>query len=259
MQLIRYNYFESRKQHTLKDVLIYVPTVLWVKKGKKLVFWRGQRLEFTKDSWFVSSGNQNFSFSNNLDKGTFASESLSFYSQPSLEYIEISKKNGIRNQFPPIIPVNETMRFLFKSLSEISNLDESVQSGILDVFYLYLASQGFLHYLFSPKDSVAERVIRILSVDPARNYCIADIANYLGFSRATLARKLEREHTSFRRIQIDIRMTYSLCLLQKSDVQDVAHCVGYSSLHRFCQRFKKQFGLTPYEYVEINNNNNCHF
>ncbi|EGR5464421.1 helix-turn-helix domain-containing protein, partial [Vibrio cholerae] len=236
---------------TLKDVLIYAPTIVWVKKGQKLVFWRGQTLEFTKDFWFVTSGNQHFSFSNKLENGLFVSESLSFYSHPSVEYIDISKRNGLKNNLVPLISIDKTMAFLFDSLASMKDLDNFVQEEILNTFYLHLARSGYLHYLFVQKDSISERVVRILSVDPGKNYNIEYVANCLGFSRATLARKLAKENTSFRKIQIDIRMTYSLCLLRKSPVNDVAIYVGYSSINRFCQRFKIQFGLTPYEYIKL--------
>ena len=83
--------------------------------------------------------------------------------------------------------------------------------------------------------------------DTATNWQIADVAQRLGMSEATLRRRLAHEGTSFRKLLNSVKMMRALTLLQTSPlgVAQVAYAVGYESPARFAARFRAHFGCTP--------------
>ena len=76
---------------------------------------------------------------------------------------------------------------------------------------------------------------------------LADVAQRLGMSEATLRRRLANEGASFRELLGNIKMMRALTLLQTSPlgVAQVAYAVGYESPARFAAKFRAHFGCTP--------------
>lgn len=248
--------FSGIDEQVLKNVLVFCPTILWVKNGVKSLFWRGDVIDFKKDSWFISPGGQYLSFINRTDKnGNYFCKTLSFKKRPSDDLLAKSQKNADIACKLPKVKVDNNLLFLFEMLYSVDceyELSLSAKEGFLDFFYTQLANFGILHLLFISNihNSIAEKVSNYVMVEPSAEHNIETIAKVLGVSRSTLNRRLLKEGTSFKKILVDIRMTYSLTILQKNFSQiETAMAVGYKSRTRFAEQFKKQFGITPAKYI----------
>jgi AraC-like DNA-binding protein len=73
------------------------------------------------------------------------------------------------------------------------------------------------------------------------------VAEKMGVSRWTLARKLKSEGTTFERVLDDLRRTMALHYLtsKKVSVNETAYLVGFSDPAAFSRAFKRWTGLSP--------------
>jgi len=73
------------------------------------------------------------------------------------------------------------------------------------------------------------------------------VAKELNISLRTLARGLESENTSYRKVVDNLRKDIAISYLQKSNwsVDDVADMLGYGSSANFGRAFKQWTGQTP--------------
>lgn len=77
------------------------------------------------------------------------------------------------------------------------------------------------------------------------------IARRLGFSVATLRRRLEAEGTSFRELRGAVLDERAKSLLaERRHAAEVAEALGYSDFRSFTRAFKRRNGITPRGYVE---------
>ena len=104
------------------------------------------------------------------------------------------------------------------------------------------------HGLLRARDpGLAMKIRRMVTKDPAHLWHAAEIEQQLGFSGATLRRRLAAESTSLRAIIIEARVAEELRLLMSSDlpVKTVAGRVGYSSVASFSRQFSDRYGIEP--------------
>jgi AraC-like DNA-binding protein len=73
------------------------------------------------------------------------------------------------------------------------------------------------------------------------------IARQMGFSRATLFRKLRAEGVTFDEVLEKLRLDRALQLLrdEKRSVQQTAHLLGFSDPAAFSRAFKRWTGVSP--------------
>ena len=78
----------------------------------------------------------------------------------------------------------------------------------------------------------------------------AQLAEQLGLSPRALARRLAREHTSFKRLTEEVLSERALAMLRRgSTASEVAESLGYRELSSFFRAFRRwTCGLTPSEY-----------
>lgn len=107
------------------------------------------------------------------------------------------------------------------------------------------------HHGAGPKPARAakssSRVRQLLAAAPDRRWSAAEIAERLAMSEATLRRRLAAEGVSLSELLVDVRMSYTLTLLQTSDrpISQIALETGYESPSRFAVRFRQRFGFAP--------------
>jgi AraC-like DNA-binding protein len=105
----------------------------------------------------------------------------------------------------------------------------------------------------SPGREVIDDVRRLLlSVPSNRVLQLADIADSMMVSRRTLERRLHAAGSSFREIQLEVRMELAAHYVALGSVsgQEIGQLLGYSQPSAFYRAFKQHFSLTPTEYRE---------
>jgi AraC-like DNA-binding protein len=115
---------------------------------------------------------------------------------------------------------------------------------------MLLARAGIAGNLLLDREaSWRERVVQFISLDPARDWSAGEVCRRLGVGESTLRRHLNEEGVGFRQLLEESRMVTALALLQETfwPVGQVADAVGYRSHSRFSERFKRRFGLSPFE------------
>lgn len=108
-------------------------------------------------------------------------------------------------------------------------------------------STGQGAHLLPRNSTMAHRLLDLFYSDFGYPWQLADVAERLHCSAATLQRQLAREGTGFRDLLEQVRMAAALGLLQdrRLPVQLVAERVGYRSASRFSERFRAHYGLLP--------------
>ena len=96
------------------------------------------------------------------------------------------------------------------------------------------------------ESSARARVRKLVSAETSRRWTSIGIAHTLGFSEATLRRRLAEERVTLRELLQDVRMTHALTLLQSTDVSvlDVGLAVGYDSASPFCGPVPREVRLS---------------
>lgn len=96
--------------------------------------------------------------------------------------------------------------------------------------------------------STAQRVIKIIGANLARDWKAPEVASSLGMSESTLRRRLAAEGMSFARLLRQERMIAAQgFIVAQEQSQSAAALVGYSSRAHFARHFKSHFGTNPGE------------
>jgi len=78
-----------------------------------------------------------------------------------------------------------------------------------------------------------------------------DVARHLGFSVATMRRRLREENTGFRMIRHQVLDKMAKQMLDRQvHVNEVAMELGFSDFRSFNRAFRQWNGMTPFEYVQ---------
>ena len=101
-----------------------------------------------------------------------------------------------------------------------------------------------------------ERIMKVINEHLSdSDFSVEDLTTEVGISRAQLHRKM-KEMTGLPVSEFirNIRLEQAVRLLkeQKINVTQVAYTVGFSNLAHFSTVFRKQFGVSPTEYIERN-------
>ncbi len=132
------------------------------------------------------------------------------------------------------------------AIEDPRSFPESIARHKLIELLLWLEQNG-TRFILPDEKSARSRVRKLISAETCRRWTSTEIAHTLGFSEATLRRRLAEESVSLRELLQDVRMTQALTLLQSTDVSvlDVGLAVGYDSASRFAVRFRQRFGFPP--------------
>ena len=109
-------------------------------------------------------------------------------------------------------------------------------------------AHGYLHAL---SDKQLGRALQRMHADPAKSWTLAILADDIGMSRATLARRFKElvGQTMFDYLT-RLRIQRAKTLLEEvaKPLYDIASDVGYESEVAFTKTFKRQVGMTPTGY-----------
>lgn len=138
-----------------------------------------------------------------------------------------------------------SMRSLIGELKSDSYPDKILEHRALEPL-LWIKNLGF--HLTTPFDKRVDSVIRdMVKDDLCHKWRIGDVAHGLGYSEATLRRRLSVLKTTFSDIVTNVRLENGLTLLQTSDlpISSIAMQSGFSTPSHFSDAFKKRFDIQP--------------
>ena len=224
------------------------PMIVRVLHGRKTLRYAGGELTATAGQWLLIVGGQSFDVLNEPDGAQgYRSEWLmlgndwvaQFFAQhPARETLDLARV------LRPDAAWNEALSRVLQGVQ--ARLPETVLAARTMELLAWLAQAGTV---FNPHSAqpVSKQIRQLIAQDMAASWQIADVAQRLGMSEATLRRRLANEGASFRELLSNIKMMRALTLLQTSPlgVAQVAYAVGYESPARFAAKFRAHFGCTP--------------
>jgi len=151
-------------------------------------------------------------------------------------------------------PMLQTVTHLLDmSLAELHS-DRLLDLCMAEILELISQRSSCLPLIWESVSNWTSRCGRMISLDPGRTWCAADVAENFCVSERALRRHLQSEGTSFRRILQDIRLGVGLGMLQSGslNIGEVAYRCGYGSASRFAILFKERFGVSPSDVASFN-------
>ena len=253
--LISVHRFKSSQPQALRNVPVYIPSIILVETGYKLLNWQTETLTFDNSKWLFAHADQSLTFINQPSTIPFRSIQVCFSSAPAPTIIEAMADVSIYQAKSPEVNSSAKLDFALKQLLAMQELEFNVQTQqqYLNAFYQVLLEVGVLHLLFPVSViSMRARVCRFFSSNPAKPHLIDELCEHFGLSKSTLTRRLAKEGTTYRDLLSEARMLHALSLMQTRPYKqlELALACGYQSESRFGQRFFKQFGLTPKQYMK---------
>lgn len=166
-------------------------------------------------------------------------------------YIE-SALCGTLSPEPCSVQITPLMRNMLEHLRHDSACDDDEQhTRFLRVFLDQLqASPCIGSYLPVPGDPVLAALLQELEENPADNRSVRELAQSLGITERTLARKCKKElKITLLEWRQRLRTIKALLMLEEgAHVEHIAFELGYSNASAFIVMFKKLMGKTPAEY-----------
>ena len=253
--LIRVQHFQSSQPQALRNVPIYIPSIILVQTGHKALNWHDNVLTLTQGSWLVAHADQAITFINQPANAAFRSLQVCFLTPPAPAIMAALAAQPKQQRRSPLVASSAKLEFALQQLLAMQALDfnEQTQQHYLNAFYQVLLDAGVLHLLFPISAlSMRERVCRFFASEPAKAHLIDEVSGHFGQSKSTLTRRLASEGTTYRALLSEARMLHALTLMQARPYKqlELALACGYQSEARFGQRFLKQFGLTPKQYMQ---------
>ncbi len=145
----------------------------------------------------------------------------------------------------PIAYAGDELEITFAPESAEATVMERDVNAWLDGAYKMLCTAAIGVSAGKPEGAFTERVRAALlqGVDQQ------EVALRCGMSTKTVARRLEQEGRSFRRVRDEVRMQKSTSLIHAAlTVETIAEQLGYGDTRSFRRAFKRWFGVSPSTY-----------
>ena len=241
------------QRHKLKLNKSYFtqPTVIWVRRGRKILRWMNGEKIIQAGEMVMLAENQQFDVINEPDKqGVYQADWLSINNAVIERFFALlSDPQPFKSLF--YLPAHHLTQQAFLAISQALSRDD-IPDRIVEIrlweLLAWLAEQGGVFNPFS-LPSLKFQMSKIISEHVEYQWKIDEIAKALNTSEATLRRHLVAEKTSFREVLTTVRMMRALNLLQLTQrpISQIAYEVGYESHSRFSVKFKQHFGCSPLE------------
>ena len=163
---------------------------------------------------------------------------------------------------PAVVGDNTLVGLLGREISSSEPAQEMVLDRILDLLLVsvlraWLASPdtGVPGWHQAQSDAIVGPALRLLHENPAHTWTVADLAARTGVSRASLARRFNDLVGEPPMAYLTAwRLTLAADMLREADatIGTVARRVGYGSSFALSAAFKRERGISPIEYRQIN-------
>lgn len=238
----------QRNQLRLDKSFFPQPTVIFVRRGRKILRWIGGEQIVRAGEMVLLAENQRFDVINEPDEqGIYQTDWLSIDSNVLTRFTRQNTQTPFEIFFhlPEHFLTNQAFERASQALSQPEIPDSVVEIRLWELL-AWLAVRGGV---FGTDSSLllSKQIRQKIAEDTGYAWTAAEVAYDLNMSEATLRRHLVEEKTSFREILTLVRMMRALSLLQLTQrpILQIAYEVGYESHSRFSAKFKQHFGCTP--------------
>ena len=144
-----------------------------------------------------------------------------------------------------------------KFIEELNTCQESIQNALefscitKKVYALIRKISDAEHYEKSFYTSHIVKAIEYIEQNYRESCAIGEVADYIGLNSDYFSRLIKKETgMTYSQYLTNVRMNHAIMLLQNSalKVYEIAEEVGYANLGYFSKTFKKNFGVTPFEF-----------
>lgn len=236
---------------TFRDLYMHKTLLVLIRAGSKqlhpdtersLVAHPGQLLVFPSGT-FITLENRALS-------GSDYQADCICYSDDMLAEIFLKKRTPIK--IPSAIHVKHCptgLASIVKGLRQVvsdSELPDEIKYHHLLEPLVWLKSMGVELFVATTKPLDCE-LRNFIASDVSKKWRSSEVANELGFSEATLRRKLKDLKTSFSAIVMDVRLEHGLTKLQSTQqpISQIALDCGFSTPSHFSDAFKSRFNIPP--------------
>lgn len=253
--------FHCRQPQALRNVPIHHAIAVLVLSGQKVIALGERRIEIHPGELLLLPGGCSVEVGNHPGQRGEPYLGLAMtFTQASIERFRRSYGAEVPAHTQPLWSASAPMDMVtamaqwVEWCTSFSRMGQPVDSTLathrqVEILML-LARAGLAGNLLLDREAGwRERVVQLISLEPARDWSAGEVCRRLGVGESTLRRRLNEEGGSFRQLLEESRMVAALALLQETfwPVGQVAEAVGYRSHSRFSERFKRRFGLSPLE------------
>lgn len=167
-------------------------------------------------------------------------------------YIEETLSRQLPDQPCALImtPLVREMLNHLKAKPPQSPYSEAERRFIQVIFDLLTKAASTGSYLPHSTDPLLVRLLNLFEANPASQTPLRELAEHLGTTERTLARKAQRDlGISLAQWRQRLRVVHAMPRLENGEkVESIAFELGYSTSSAFITMFKKMMGVTPDEY-----------
>jgi len=223
-------------------------TLVLVERGTKTAYWAGGVSMASAGDALALCPGESLDLTNTPDDGGAYRALWISWSSELTEGIASASSSAMPVTLLPRLSAGFKRAYeaAFDSLRQVDTVPAAIAEHRLREVLLWLRECGVIFPSVEDR-RLGSQLRKLISVNPALDWSLEEVARRLHRSPTTLRRRLAEERISFREVLTDVRMSHALALLQNTDepVLRVANAVGYESPSRFTARFRLRFGYLP--------------
>ncbi|MEH7491626.1 helix-turn-helix domain-containing protein [Neobacillus niacini] len=202
---------------------------------------------------FIETGNldglKRFSTrARNSKVGTIAHNNLRQWKNMFIVAVTLYSRAAMKGGLTPSIAY-QLSNIYMQQVERLTNI-EAVQSLLAQVQFDY-TNRVSNSIVPATADNALRQVIQYVRENTNKNITVAEIADYVGFSRPSLSRKVKKELgfelSAFIR-KCKLEEAKDLLAFSEKSISEISNYLCFSSQSHFQKSFKDQYGITPQTY-----------
>lgn len=199
---------------------------------------------------YIETGNlvgiNNFmSRDRNITVGTIANNNLIQWKNILIVATTLASRAAMKGGLPANISYNLSNIYM-QQAERLSDLD-AIQ-GLLSQVFIDYTNRVANSIIPSTADNILYTAIQYIRENTNKHITVADVADYVGYTRPSLSRKFKKEIgfevSSFIR-KCKLEDSKDLLAFSNKSISEISSYLCFSSQSHFQNAFKKHFGITP--------------
>ena len=184
----------------------------------------------------------------NIRIGTIADTNMRQWKNTFIVAVTLYSRAAMRGGLTPSIAY-QLSNIYMQQVERLSNV-EAIQS-LLQQAQLDYANRVAKSIVPATADQILHRVIQFVRENTNKKITVAEVADYIGFTRPALSHKFKKETginlSAFIR-KCKLEEAKDLLAFSEKSISEISNYLCFSSQSHFQKSFKDQFGITPEAY-----------